>query len=153
MPPACATQVPNPMRRPSTRPYGFDATSARQRPANRSMARPSHGPRLPEDGRAGYQKALDIFAKYPGYDRYTMTSTSIWTELSWARAEANFGSSLATEHVENAEKLVASMSPGPGTDSIKSQVSQLKQQLASGAPIPPIQNPVSASLLEASAKP
>jgi tetratricopeptide (TPR) repeat protein len=40
------------------------------------------------DARANYQKALDIFAKYPRYDDFTKNSTTVYTELAWGWSEA-----------------------------------------------------------------
>jgi tetratricopeptide (TPR) repeat protein len=87
----------------------------------------------PESGRAEYQKALSIFSKYPGYDPYTRASTNIWTELSWATAEANSGQlDLASQHIESAKALVNSLPRGPGAHQLRAQVLQAEMQLASG---------------------
>jgi tetratricopeptide (TPR) repeat protein len=90
----------------------------------------------PETGRVEYQKALDIFSKYPGYDSYTKTSTNVWTELSWAFSEAGNGlSSLANQHIESAEALVAVLPPSPGKETLNSQIAQAKKQFATGIPV------------------
>src|SRR5262249_53774179 len=60
-----------------------------------------------KEGRGVYQKALDIFSKYPRYDPYTQASTNVWTELSWAYSEASSNEfSSAIQHVDDAEKIV-----------------------------------------------
>jgi tetratricopeptide (TPR) repeat protein len=45
----------------------------------------------PEAGRVEYQKALDIFSKYPTFNTFTKNSTHIWTEISWASSERSLG--------------------------------------------------------------
>jgi hypothetical protein len=92
----------------------------------------------PEAGRADYQKALNIFSKYPEYDGFTRASTNVWTELAWAFSEANIGVfPLATKHVESAKALVDGLPRGPGTDRLRADVSQAEVRLASGLPINP----------------
>lgn len=87
----------------------------------------------PESGRVEYQKALDIFSKYPGYDAFTKTTTNVWTELAWATSEANVGLlSLANQHVENAEGILNGLPPSPGVNSLRAQVSQAKEQYDRG---------------------
>jgi hypothetical protein len=99
----------------------------------------------PEAGRIEYQKALNIFSKYPGYDPFTKTSTNVWTELAWAFSEAGVGSlSFAHQHVENAKTLVNSLPRGPGTDMLNVQVTQAEMQFASGQPL---SSPVAGSQL------
>lgn len=90
----------------------------------------------PEAGRVEYQKALNIFSKYPGYDPYTKTSTNVWTELAWAFSEAGVGAlSFAHQHVENAKALVNALPRSPGGDMLNAQVSQAEMQFATGQPI------------------
>lgn len=92
----------------------------------------------PEAGRVEYQKALNIFSKYPGYDPFTNTSTNVWTELAWAFSEAGAGSlSFANQHVENARALVNGLPRSPGADMLNAQVSQAERQFASGQPLTP----------------
>lgn len=102
----------------------------------RTVANTHFGLGRPEEGRAGYQKALEIFSEFPGYDLYTRISTQVSTELSWAISEANFvGRLLALPHVDAAEKLIEPLPASPGTDRLKSQIAQLRAQLHSGAPV------------------
>jgi tetratricopeptide (TPR) repeat protein len=102
----------------------------------------------PEAGRVEYQKALNIFSKYPQYDPFTKTSTNVWTELSWAFSEANNNSfSIASQHIENAEGLLATLPNSPGVNMLRAQVSQARTQVSSGKP--PI-NPATASQLNVS---
>jgi tetratricopeptide (TPR) repeat protein len=95
----------------------------------------------PDAGRVDYQKALDIFSKYSQYDPLTRANTNVMTELSWAYSEANSnGFGLANQHVESAQKIVDPLPAAPGVDGLKSQVSQARGQILSGAPLPnPIQ--------------
>lgn len=91
----------------------------------------------PEAGRVIYQRALNIFAKYPGYDSFTINSTNIWTELSWAISEAGFGNAtLADQQVANAESALSTLLPSPGSQQLKSQILQVKTRIHGGGPIP-----------------
>jgi hypothetical protein len=90
----------------------------------------------PEAGRVEYQKALNIFSKYPGYDPFTKISTNVWTELAWAFSEAGVDSlAFAHQHIENAKALVNGLPHSPGAEMLKAQVSQAAVQFASGQPI------------------
>jgi len=90
----------------------------------------------PESGRVEYQKALNIFSKYSGYDPFTRASTNVWTELAWAFSEANLGLlALASQHIKSAKALVNGLPRGPGTDRLRADVSQAEVQIASGLPI------------------
>lgn len=90
----------------------------------------------PEAGRVEYQKALNIFSKYPGYDPFTRTSTNVWTELAWAFSEAGVGAqSFAHQHVENAKALVQALPRSPGGDMLNAQVAQAEMQFATGQPV------------------
>ena len=101
----------------------------------------------PEAGRVTYQRALNIFAKYPGYDAYTINSTNIWTELSWATSEVAIGNAtLADQQIANAESALSTLLPSPGSRMLKSQILQVKTQIHGGGPItnPPGQSQVPA---------
>ncbi len=83
----------------------------------------------PEAGRVAYQQALNIFAKYPGYDQYTVASTNIVTEQLWAGSEASLGSrALVGQHIVNAENILGTLAPGPTTDLLRSQIQVARQQ-------------------------
>lgn len=85
-----------------------------------------------ERGRAQYQEALNIFAKYPNYNDYFQGYTHILTQLSWANAEASGGfMDLAWQHLEAAESLVASLPTGPSTDQLRQQAEQQRALYAS----------------------
>jgi hypothetical protein len=89
----------------------------------------------PEAGRAEYQKALNIFSKYPQYDPYTKTSTKVWIELAWATSEAsNYSSSTASQHVDNADGLLVTLPNSPGLNTLRALVSQVRSQISSGKP-------------------
>lgn len=94
----------------------------------------AHG--SPESGRVEFQKALDIFSKYPSYDAFTRVSTNIWTELGWASAEASYygAQSTASQHIDSAERLLASIPSSPGATSLASQVAQARQLFTQGTP-------------------
>lgn len=91
----------------------------------------------PQAGRVLYQQALNIFAKYSGYDSYTIANTHITTELFWANSEAGLGSrDLVAQHVQNAENILSALAPSPGKAFLASQISAEIQQLQTGAAIP-----------------
>jgi hypothetical protein len=90
----------------------------------------------PESGRVEYQKALNIFSKYPGYDPFTRTSTNVWTEVAWAFSEAGVGQlALARQHIESAKALVNGLPRSPGADMLRAQVSQAEGQIGSDRPV------------------
>jgi len=103
----------------------------------------------PEAGRVEYQKALNVFSVFRGYDEFTKKSTHIWTELSWAYSEAGIGAKdLATQHIANAESYASSLVPSPGSDQLKGQITQAKAVLTSGlGPMIPPSAPVSGSVV------
>lgn len=87
----------------------------------------------PEAGRIEYQKALAIFSKYPNFDTFTMADTNVLTELSWAYSEANAGlMELASQHVNNAKKVLIGLQPSPGYEMLSSRISQAEQRLSTG---------------------
>jgi hypothetical protein len=87
----------------------------------------------PEAGRVVYQQALNIFAKYPGYDQYTVASTNILTEQLWANSEAGLGSrALVGQHIVNAENILGTLGPGPYTDFLRSQIEGARQRFEAG---------------------
>jgi tetratricopeptide (TPR) repeat protein len=105
--------------------------------ANQQMATGHTG-----DARANYQKALDIFAKYPQYDDFTKNSTTVYTEMSWAWSEAGARNlDLAAQHLTKADQIVAGLPKGPATDFLRSQVDQARNalfitpQAATGGPL------------------
>jgi tetratricopeptide (TPR) repeat protein len=80
-----------------------------------------------EAGRVEYQKALNIFSKYPDYDPYTKASTNIQTELFWSFAEAGVNSiEEARQHIDQAARLVSSLPRSPGSDGIRLQLEQAR---------------------------
>ncbi len=88
----------------------------------------------PEAGRAEYRKALNVFARYHGYDEYTQKTTHVLTELNWAAAEAYGGSGEAARgHVENAEKYLVGLPQSPNTDLFRRQVEQVKARVSAGS--------------------
>jgi hypothetical protein len=89
----------------------------------------------PDEGREAYRQAADIFLKYPGFDSYTKTATSVQTELSWAYSEANAGfASAVAEHLKKAEDLIGGLQPSPGTTMLRAQVTQARTVFAGGQP-------------------
>jgi tetratricopeptide (TPR) repeat protein len=95
----------------------------------------------PEDGRVLFQQALGIFTKYPGYDPYTVASTHIFTEIYWAYAEGNMSQfQLSAQHIDNAQRIVDTLPPSQGSDGLKAQIQQARDQLSramsTGVPAP-----------------
>jgi hypothetical protein len=85
----------------------------------------------PEEGRVLYQQALGIFTKYPDYDPYTVASTHIFTEIFWGYAEGNIGQfQLAGQHIDNAQRIVEKLPPSMGSDGLRAQIQQARDQLA-----------------------
>lgn len=81
----------------------------------------------PETGRVEYQKALNVFSRYKGFNEFTQKSTHIFTELNWATSEANSGFiNLANQHIATAEDLISNLAPSPGTELLRKQISQKK---------------------------
>jgi hypothetical protein len=80
----------------------------------------------PVAGRALYVNALNIFSKYAGYDPFTVGDTNVRTELSWAYSEATVDRSMVIAHIDNAERIANTLTPGPGTDSLKNSVMQAR---------------------------
>lgn len=91
-----------------------------------------------EGGRVEYQRALDIFSKYPGYDPFTKLSAHLWTELAWANSEASLCGPRggALQHLENAEGLLDTAMPSPGVAKLREQVLQARVLMTSGAASP-----------------
>jgi hypothetical protein len=88
-----------------------------------------------EAGRVQYQKALNIFAKYPEYPPYTKATANIWTELAWATSEANNNSyPTAIQHIENAEQLSTALPNNSGGNYFKALIAQTRSQVAGGKP-------------------
>ena len=79
----------------------------------------------PQAGRVKYQEALNIFAKYPGYDVFTKVSTHVNTEIMWGQSEAGIGEfASAVQHLDNAQKLVETLPFSPGAQSLMSQIAE-----------------------------
>ncbi len=103
----------------------------------------------PEDGRAKYREAVQIFSEYQGYDQYTQFTTNIQTELNWSNAEASINyKPAAIEHLERAEELVNVLPPGFDNDGWRMQVAQARQQFnrmqTKGSKAPASNNPLEA---------
>jgi hypothetical protein len=88
----------------------------------------------PESGRVEYQKALGIFSKYQGYDSYTINSTGVGTELSWAFSEASIGKTdLADQHMSNADSYLRNILPGPNYQMLAASIAQGRTSMHGGA--------------------
>lgn len=100
----------------------------------------------PKNGRIEYQKALNIFAEFPGYDATTVASTHIQTEISWAYSESasNFND-LVNQHLVNAESYLREMTPGSRKNDMAGQINSAQVQLGYARQMRPlVQEPVKA---------
>lgn len=83
----------------------------------------------PQEGRVKYQRALAIFTKYPNYDAYTVASTHILTELLWGGSEAMILQyQAAMQHADNAEGIAEGLPPGMGSDNLRGQIQQAREE-------------------------
>ena len=83
----------------------------------------------PQEGRVKFQQALNIFSKYPNYDFYTVASTHVFTEVFWGNSEVVAGQfPLAMQHLDNAERIVAGLAPSMGSDNLRGQINQAREQ-------------------------
>ena len=86
----------------------------------------------PEEGRAEFQKALNIFLKYKNYPDFVQNAAHITTELNWAAAEASIQSKeLCEQHLANAENYLLALSSSPGKEQLKNQIAQERLLLSS----------------------
>jgi hypothetical protein len=84
----------------------------------------------PENGRAKYRLALDIFQKYPTSNNYTIESYHFITEGGWSNAENLIHQcGYARAHADQAELHLKALAPGPTTDQFKAQLNQIRQRL------------------------
>jgi tetratricopeptide (TPR) repeat protein len=84
----------------------------------------------PENGRAQYRTALNIFQKYPTSNSYMIESYHFMTEKGWANAEALIHQcGYARSHVAQAEIHLTALAPGSMTDQYRAQLNQVRQQL------------------------
>lgn len=81
-------------------------------------------------GRAAFQKALEIFVRYPSFDQFTKLTTNIYTQISWAASETSFGDeSQARRQIETAERFLIDLPSSPQTTQLRSQVASVKAEL------------------------
>jgi tetratricopeptide (TPR) repeat protein len=84
----------------------------------------------PENGRAQYRLALNVFQKYPTSNNYMVESSHFITEQAWTNAERYINQcSHARDHAIQAETHLSSLPPGPMTDRYRSQFAQMEQTL------------------------
>ena len=115
-----------------------DDVGARRILAALEMAKGQAGP-----SRQTFQDALDIFAKYPGFDDFNRRTTTAPTQLLWAGAEAGireFGN--ARQHLAQAQDVVSGMPPGPVGDVWRIQVQTFRQQLDQAQTNPAMTSPL-----------
>jgi len=87
----------------------------------------------PEAGRVEYQKALNAFSRYKGYDDHFQKMQHIMTEFNWASSEANKGfKDLANQRITNAESLASSLPPMASVGQLKKLILDMKSSLNSG---------------------
>lgn len=82
-------------------------------------------------GRAHLEQALEIFVEFPGFDDFTVRSTTMQTQVNWTGAELAAGNyNVAVEHMNAAEQAVAPLPPGPGKSLLEAQLKQSRASLA-----------------------
>lgn len=88
-----------------------------------------------QQARVEYQKALNVFAKYPGYGEPYQNNTHAYTEFHWAQSEGAFGNREEMQtHLTAAENYANHLAPAAG-HGIKQQITQLRGSMA-GLPAP-----------------
>jgi hypothetical protein len=95
----------------------------------------------PQAGRVIYQQALNIFAKYPGFDEFTKASTQANTEQFWGVSEAGLGDfSNGLQHLDAAQKYLDHLPFSPGRESLLTQIESQRKLFQQGnatqAPVP-----------------
>lgn len=77
----------------------------------------------PESGRREYQRALDIFGTYKGYDADVQVTTHVETELMWASSEMRLGMRQdARQRLLRAEERLSNVRDSPMRDHLLSHV-------------------------------
>lgn len=90
----------------------------------------------PDAGRIEFQKALDIFSKYPAYDSFTKANTNVFSEVAWAQAEANIGQyELKDQHFKSAMSIVDSLPQTPGANNLRDQIMQAQLRTSTPPPL------------------
>ena len=75
------------------------------------------------EGRRLYNEALNVWNKFPERNSYVVTSTDLLTFLYWSQAEyASGNKGSAQEKLAEARKRLATLTPGPQTETFKSQI-------------------------------
>ena len=86
----------------------------------------------PGEGRVEYQKTLSEISNFK-VDSFTTASLLVYTELAWAASEYSMGTrAAATQHLDNADRLVTTVQPGPSTDLLRSAVAQAHTMYQAG---------------------
>lgn len=81
----------------------------------------------PDAGRADFQQAVDIFARFPGYNDYFQKTTHILTYLNWHTAEMNIGAHANAERMlRSATDIGRQLPPGTVTDQWLRQIEQVR---------------------------
>jgi tetratricopeptide (TPR) repeat protein len=82
-------------------------------------------------GRVEFQRSLNIFSEFEGYDENTRNKTHLQTYLAWAFAEARSGYiEDARQCLVKAEGYASKLLPGPDADDLWKQVVGMKKQLS-----------------------
>lgn len=84
--------------------------------------------------RVEYQKALAVFSKYPGHNQYYQDFTHAFTQLHWARTEANLGNFRELKlHLDEAEEIARRLNDARGNNPYQQQIEQMRQWLPGAA--------------------
>jgi hypothetical protein len=88
-------------------------------------------------GRVEYQKALNIFSEFEGYDDYTKNTTHLQTCIHWAYSELYAGfKDEANQILTKAESYLSKIPPGSGDKEWRYEIEQARRQINSPAGLP-----------------
>ncbi len=75
------------------------------------------------EGKRLYTEALNVWNKFPERNTYVVNSTDLLTFLYWSQSEFAAGNKReAQERLADARKKLTSLSPGPQTEALRSQI-------------------------------
>jgi len=83
-----------------------------------------------QEGRQAFQETIAVFDEFPGFNEFIQQSTHVQTYILWASVEAatlNFD--VAEKHLEKANSIVLTLTPGPFTSQLNTQILHLETQI------------------------
>lgn len=80
------------------------------------------------EGKRLFSDTLNVWTQYPERNAYVVNSTDLITQMYWSQAEWQAGNrSAAQEHLAEARRKLAALTPGPMTESLKNQIDYTAQ--------------------------